>query len=120
MARNVAVAVWLLWVLFFWCYPPACGAASHTYKPGARFPVAETEFLKKKAVCLDNINNGLWGSHCKSSDIAKENCALQCISDTCYEKIYGQDSLEEGEVDFRRNREFLYCIRRQSNGERVM
>jgi hypothetical protein len=35
--------------------------------------------------------SGLWGSACKASAIEKENCALRCLSPTCYESIYGAD-----------------------------
>lgn len=35
--------------------------------------------------------SGLWGRQCKESTIAKENCALRCLSPACYELIYGGD-----------------------------
>lgn len=35
--------------------------------------------------------SGLWGPVCKSSMTAKENCALRCLSPTCYELIYEGD-----------------------------
>jgi hypothetical protein len=35
--------------------------------------------------------SGLWGWQCKSSMIAKENCALRCLSTPCYELIYASD-----------------------------
>ncbi|WZZ90976.1 hypothetical protein YC2023_119555 [Brassica napus] len=42
---------------------------------------------------------GLWGWQCKSSPIAKENCALRCLS-----------PLEEGEKDLVRSQEYKYCM----------
>ncbi|KDO46814.1 hypothetical protein CISIN_1g0331351mg, partial [Citrus sinensis] len=60
-------------------------------------------------VCFDWIS-GLWGPQCKSSMIAKENCALRCLSPTCYEFVYESDPLEEGEKDFVRSQEFKYCM----------
>ncbi|XP_038996019.1 uncharacterized protein LOC120120456, partial [Hibiscus syriacus] len=57
-----------------------------------------------------DIDSGLWGGHCKSSSIAKENCALKCLSPTCYELIYESDPLEEGEKDYIRGKEFKYCM----------
>ncbi|KAI5070391.1 hypothetical protein GOP47_0014734 [Adiantum capillus-veneris] len=65
------------------------------------------------------LYSGLWGWHCKSSAIEKENCALRCVSAACYEKIYGDDPLEEGEIDFKRGREFQYCVRKESIGESI-
>ena len=37
------------------------------------------------------VNSGLWGQQCKSSKIAKENCALNCLSPTCYQLVYESD-----------------------------
>ncbi|OWM83225.1 hypothetical protein CDL15_Pgr012706 [Punica granatum] len=54
---------------------------------------------------------GLWGWQCKSSVIAKENCALKCLSPTCYELVYESDPLEEGEKDFVRSQEYKYWYR---------
>ena len=33
----------------------------------------------------------MWGWDCKVSMIAKENCALKCLSPRCYELVYGSD-----------------------------
>ncbi|CAB4299579.1 unnamed protein product [Prunus armeniaca] len=41
---------------------------------------------------------------------AKENCALRCLSSTCYELVYESDPLEEGEKDLVRGQEFKYCM----------
>eukprot|EP00250_Pteridium_aquilinum_P003943 c14205_g1_i1 orf=227-580(-) len=84
-----------------------------------RFPITEPEVRKKKALCAENIDNGLWGMHCKSSAIVKQNCVLRCISAACYDRIYGEDPLEEGEIDFKRGREFQYCVRRESVGDSI-
>lgn len=35
--------------------------------------------------------SGLWGSHCRSLAINKENCALRCVSHSCYDSVYGND-----------------------------
>ncbi|KAG6393285.1 hypothetical protein SASPL_147522 [Salvia splendens] len=56
--------------------------------------------------------SGLWGELCSSSTIAKENCALRCLSPICYELIYESDPLEEGEKDFTRSSEYKYCMHR--------
>ncbi|CAF2343376.1 unnamed protein product [Brassica napus] len=52
---------------------------------------------------------GLWGWQCKSSPVAKENCALRCLSPVCYQLIYESEPLEEGEKDLVRSQEYKYC-----------
>ncbi|KAF2288093.1 hypothetical protein GH714_004354 [Hevea brasiliensis] len=63
----------------------------------------DTEIRQKKNECYADIESGLWGQQCKSSMTAKENCALRCLSPTCYELIYESDPLEEGEKDLVRS-----------------
>ncbi|EFJ15921.1 hypothetical protein SELMODRAFT_422373 [Selaginella moellendorffii] len=84
-----------------------------------RRAITDDEILAKKKECLQDINSGLWGWKCQSSSIAKQNCMLQCVSWTCYDLIYGNDALEEGEVDIRRGRQFRECLRRESKGDDV-
>ncbi|XP_051146150.1 uncharacterized protein LOC127261789 [Andrographis paniculata] len=83
----------------------------------SRVPLSEEEIRQKKNDCYADIESGLWGERCKSSIIAKENCALQCLSPVCYELIYESDPLEEGEKDYTRNSEYKYCMQRVSLGE---
>ncbi|CAA0827156.1 Unknown protein [Striga hermonthica] len=76
----------------------------------SRVPITDTEIQQKKNDCYEDIESGLWGQQCKSSTIAKENCALRCLSPVCYELIYESDPLEEGEKDFTRSSEYKYCM----------
>ncbi|KAF0745472.1 hypothetical protein Ae201684_000486 [Aphanomyces euteiches] len=39
------------------------------------------------------------------------NCVHQCISSTCFDKIYAAEPLEDGEVDDYRFNKYLICIR---------
>ncbi|XP_057851070.2 uncharacterized protein LOC131061417 isoform X2 [Cryptomeria japonica] len=73
-------------------------------------PISDQEIREKKAICYQDIENGLWGRQCKLSPAAKENCALRCLSAVCYEHIYGDDPLEEGELDYKRGKEYKYCM----------
>ncbi|KAL5721428.1 hypothetical protein ACHQM5_005078 [Ranunculus cassubicifolius] len=73
-------------------------------------PIADYEIREKKDACYADIESGLWGWHCKSSVIAKENCALRCLSPACYTLIYESDPLEEGEKDYVRGQEYKYCM----------
>ncbi|KAH7306888.1 hypothetical protein KP509_22G036100 [Ceratopteris richardii] len=83
-SRDLFVLMGL--VVFLWL-PQACCSYAHP----AHFSIADSEFQRKKDLCMENVENGLWGWRCKSSAIEKENCALKCISAECYEKIYGDD-----------------------------
>ncbi|KAJ9179822.1 hypothetical protein P3X46_008141 [Hevea brasiliensis] len=83
----------------------------------SRHPISDTEIRQKKNECYADIESGLWGQQCKSSMTAKENCALRCLSPTCYELIYESDPLEEGEKDLVRSQEYKYCMYKASLGE---
>ncbi|KAL2642030.1 hypothetical protein R1flu_009617 [Riccia fluitans] len=73
---------------------------------------------KRKEACYLDIDSGIWGRACRSSHIAKENCALRCVSTACYNTIYADDPLEDGEVDIKRGRDFRLCLRREIQEEK--
>ncbi|KAL3739131.1 hypothetical protein ACJRO7_020519 [Eucalyptus globulus] len=83
----------------------------------SRIPISDNEIRQKKSECYTDVESGLWGWQCKSSMIAKENCALKCLSPTCYEIVYESDPLEEGEKDYTRGQEYKYCMHKLSLGE---
>lgn len=85
----------------------------------SRHPISDAEIRMRKDECYADVESGLWGWDCKSSMIAKENCALRCLSPRCYELVYESDPLEEGEKDLVRSQEYKYCIYRLSVGESV-
>ncbi|KAL2478591.1 hypothetical protein Fot_47605 [Forsythia ovata] len=99
----------IIWALFLIC--------SNQVIAKSRVPISDSEIRQKKNECYADIESGLWGQQCKSSVIAKENCALQCLSPVCYELIYESDPLEEGEKDYVRSSEYKYCMHRVSLGE---
>nr|CAD1832575.1 unnamed protein product [Ananas comosus var. bracteatus] len=80
-------------------------------------PITDDEIREKKNACYADIESGLWGWKCRASVIAKENCALLCLSPRCYELIYEDDPLEEGEKDFVRGQEYKYCMHKLSMGD---
>ncbi|CAL1548577.1 unnamed protein product [Lymnaea stagnalis] len=45
---------------------------------------------------------GLWG-------VKHTSCTRMCMSEFCYNELYGQDELEEGEIDVRLN-SFKGCL----------
>merc|ERR1711939_476893 len=66
---------------------------------------ADQEMRLKKLDCERNTCSHLDGE-------SRLNCNYKCISEPCYQEIYGQDELEEGEVDTERGRLFGFCYRR--------
>ena len=49
-------------------------------------------------------------SHCQGVlGVLNARCVRMCVSTTCYEELYGQDELEEGEIDVRLN-SFKGCL----------
>eukprot|EP00252_Welwitschia_mirabilis_P015111 TRINITY_DN3326_c0_g2_i1.p2 TRINITY_DN3326_c0_g2~~TRINITY_DN3326_c0_g2_i1.p2 ORF type:complete len:120 (-),score=12.21 TRINITY_DN3326_c0_g2_i1:74-433(-) len=82
-------------------------------------PLTDEEIRERKSRCYEDVQNGLWGWKCKSSVAERENCALKCLDYDCYELIYGDDPIEEGEVDYKRGHEFKYCMVRLSAGDSI-
>ncbi|CAN4110505.1 unnamed protein product [Withania somnifera] len=83
----------------------------------SRRPISEAETREKKLQCYADIESGLWGQKCKATEVDKENCALQCLSPVCYERVYESDPLEEGEKDTVRGQEYQYCMHKHSLGK---
>ena len=48
----------------------------------------------------------------------RENCILRCRSEQCYERIYGAEELEPGEIDTRRSRLFNTCLTNEAKARR--
>ncbi|XXG66732.1 hypothetical protein AAC387_Pa06g0251 [Persea americana] len=110
MAKSLPTLLSILLILGLLCSPLSTSAKSPR-------PISDNEIRDKKNTCYSDIESGLWGWQCKSSIIAKENCALRCLSPTCYELIYESDPLEEGEKDYIRGQEYKYCMHKLSLGE---
>lgn len=47
------------------------------------------------------------------------NCVLNCISERCFDQIYGGTQLEDGEIDVARLRDFEKCVREDLRQERI-
>ena len=54
-------------------------------------------------------------ARCGASQIDFDNCILRCVSETCYDSVYG----EEGEVDVVRGRTFRSCARNELRNLKV-
>jgi hypothetical protein len=48
-----------------------------------------------------------------------ENCVNRCISAMCYDQIFKDWPLEEGELDKSRNRDFMDCVRKEEKDRRI-
>mmetsp|Transcript_28405 Transcript_28405/g.49998 ORF Transcript_28405/g.49998 Transcript_28405/m.49998 type:complete len:128 (-) Transcript_28405:252-635(-) len=52
---------------------------------------------------------------CLGLQEADPNCELKCISEDCFQEIYGSNELEPGEIDSKRNQQFMRCAKRELN-----
>ena len=41
-----------------------------------------------------------------------QNCVNKCVAEECYEEVYANDPLEDGEIDPERGRTFTACTRK--------
>ena len=46
------------------------------------------------------------------------NCVHECVSAPCYADVYAAEPLEDGEIDAKRARSFLSCVRKEAASER--
>ena len=76
--------------------------------PGSSPSKSLATLAAKRAEC-ESIGRG--DVECTVSAIAMDNCVLRCISSRCYNAVYGDDALEEGEIDVQRGRTFRSCAR---------
>lgn len=42
-----------------------------------------------------------------------QNCANRCLSAACFDEVYGNEPLEDGEIDHYRARLFSYCVQKE-------
>ncbi len=47
------------------------------------------------------------------------NCVNNCTSTVCFDKIYAESPLEDGEIDLERRRLFITCLRNEVKLNRV-
>jgi hypothetical protein len=41
------------------------------------------------------------------------NCVNLCLSSLCYNEVYAESPLEDGEIDLNKNRLFLACLKKE-------
>ena len=46
------------------------------------------------------------------------NCVNECISPKCFGDVYAAEPLEDGEVDAKRGRQFVACVRKEHASRR--
>ncbi|XP_024381696.1 uncharacterized protein [Physcomitrium patens] len=116
MFRFPLLLVLLCFFVFGAGASPVQAISSH-YGPSPLAKWQEKVYRQRMAACFQDIDIGLWGEACKASAIDKENCAMKCLSPDCYQSVYGNDPLEEGELDLKRGREFRFCVRKSEKAE---
>uniref|UniRef100_A0A146KP62 Uncharacterized protein n=3 Tax=Lygus hesperus TaxID=30085 RepID=A0A146KP62_LYGHE len=80
------------------------------------FPYKETNknemaFREYEAACEQNPTCAL------QKALARLKCVRECISPVCYQQIYYQDQLEDGEIDVRLN-SFKGCFAQRTSRQR--
>ena len=50
----------------------------------------------------------------------RENLILSCLSEKCYNEVYGADPLEEGEVDTIRGKTYRHCCRTEDREAKLV
>ena len=41
------------------------------------------------------------------------NCVNKCTSELCYNQVYSEEPLEDGEIDMVRSKKFTDCVRKE-------
>lgn len=69
--------------------------------------VAAREYNRKRRECDASV------TECEYEQYDRDNCVLRCISQPCFQSIYANDPLEDGEVDETRSRAYKKCAKEQ-------
>ena len=74
----------------------------HTFKEFSYFETRKNEALFREYWKACEQSPSCWSEQI-SDAVSQSNCVRQCIAPSCYNEIYGEDALEEGEIDVRLN-----------------
>lgn len=77
----------------------------------ARANTVDRELGAKREQCVTTVRESWGGCDDPDDPMVFENCVMRCSSASCYDKVYAEDPLEEGEVDTDRGREYRKCAR---------
>lgn len=109
MRRASNSALLALFLSWFWTDEKARGVANASVKSRNRHVGRfEEQARRKRSECTERVL-AEQDPKCRESSIDRENCVLRCMEPTCYERIYGGDPLEEGEVDVERGSSYRKC-----------
>ena len=50
--------------------------------------------------CAQSCCSAFYGSECKASSMARENCAMRCVAPECYDKAYSDDPVSLSGLPF--------------------
>ncbi|CBK19717.2 uncharacterized protein [Blastocystis hominis] len=77
---------------------------------GVTAPLSEQDLSQQYDKLFDICSQ----TSCKEySRYESMNCIHQCISEACYQKHYGKEPLEPGEVDEAREDEYITCVKEE-------
>eukprot|EP00899_Mesostigma_viride_P028254 jgi/Mesvir1/8613/Mv04945-RA.1 len=80
-------------------------------RKSSRIGHQDKDLRSKRVECDQLLNREDADPECTKSVTARDNCMLKCTSEKCYNAIYGDDPLEEGEIDTVRGGRFRTCAR---------
>eukprot|EP01138_Halocafeteria_seosinensis_P010923 gb/GECG01011156.1/.p1 GENE.gb/GECG01011156.1/~~gb/GECG01011156.1/.p1 ORF type:complete len:154 (+),score=10.79 gb/GECG01011156.1/:1-462(+) len=101
-----------------WYPPTALGKLSANWNLGFGLSLVEgkrrrrneskrkvlTKFWKRSKACEDSCSH--------IHPLENDNCVNECISKVCYDKVYGDNPLEPGEIDSGRRAAFVRCAKK--------
>ena len=107
-SKFIVIAVKVLFVLIILFLLPKLVEAKRKKTPPKRTVI---EARKLRNLC----ENEVCGAYLVEENL---NCVSICLSPACYEKVYGENPLEDGELDFERAKRFDECFLEESRNAR--
>lgn len=90
---------------------------------GCAFVLSVFAGPQAKKLTANNKVDRIWKgkkSSCEKNECSKlapeeaYNCVNKCISNDCFDEVYADNLLEDGEIDSARSRTFTSCVRQET------
>ena len=103
------VKICLVVIILLWLAPLVTGDVSRHPPSGGNGRRQRNE-LRLRNLRLQCQNDGACALLVPEESL---NCVNQCLSHDCYEQIFAQDPLEDGEIDVVRGQQFEDCVKEE-------
>lgn len=103
------VKICLVVIILLWLAPLVTGSGSRHHYSGGNGRRQRKE-LRLRNLRLECQNEGECALLVPEESL---NCVNQCLSHTCYERIFAPDPLEDGEIDIVRGQQFEDCVKEE-------